>query len=89
MHGLRHNRDEALPTHSSRLPLLQKLGILEALRNMRQRAMFKFPFHLNTDLGSLGLSTAVSGGPLKPLVPSVIIGSYEAASKKMYKDELR
>lgn len=51
--------------------------------------MFKFPFHLNTDLGSLGLSTAVSGGPLKPLVPSVIIGSYEAASKKMYKDELR
>jgi hypothetical protein len=45
LHGLRHNRDEALPTHSSRLPLLHSsamLGFWKHLVRVRQRVTFKF-----------------------------------------------
>jgi hypothetical protein len=56
LHELRHNRDEALPTHSSRLPLLHNsamLGFWKHLGNLRQRVTFKFAFYLNITLADL------------------------------------
>jgi len=86
MHGLRHNRDEALPTHSSRLRLLHNsamLGFWKHLGNLRQRHDLKLAFHLNTNLATLDF---LQPQEVKPLVPSVITG---AASKKMYKRRVK
>jgi hypothetical protein len=65
MHGLRHNRDEALPTHSSRLPLLHisaVLGFWKHLGHMRQQVTFKFGISPKTQTG---LSTAASSWSLE------------------------
>jgi hypothetical protein len=70
LHGLRHNRDEALPAHSSRLPLLHSSAMLGFWKHL---GPFKFGIlhkYLTRDF-----QQPQSGGGLKPLMPSVIIGS--------------